>query len=75
VPELEFDGERIGQSNSIARFLAREYGLAGKNNIEAAQLDAIIDSSADILNGEYFFLSISCQSFHVHVASYVFQLA
>jgi hypothetical protein len=58
VPELEFDGERIGQSNSIARFLAREYGLAGKNNIEAAKLDAIIDSSVDMLNGEYFFLSI-----------------
>jgi hypothetical protein len=58
MPELEFDGERIGQSNSIARFLAREYGLAGKNNIEAAKLDAIIDSSADMFQGEYFFLSI-----------------
>jgi glutathione S-transferase len=30
VPVLYWDGEPIAQSMAIARFLAREFGLAGK---------------------------------------------
>jgi glutathione S-transferase len=68
IPLLYWDGEVIAQSMAIARFLARELGLAGKkassnddfhillrlklyffhhegrNNLECAQVDEIIDT-------------------------------
>jgi glutathione S-transferase len=52
VPVLEYNGETIIQSISIARFLAREFKLVGKNNIEAAKADAIVDACTDVLNRE-----------------------
>ena len=52
VPVLEVDGVKIPQSYSIARFVAKEANLAGKNNIEQAKADAIIDTIAD-LNNEF----------------------
>ncbi len=51
LPELEYDGHKIGQSMAIARFLAREFGLVGKSNLEAAQMDAIIDLGIDMMEG------------------------
>jgi len=50
LPELEFDGERIGQSMSIARFLATEFGLTGRTNIERAKCDGIVDAWIDLGN-------------------------
>lgn len=50
LPILEFDGKTIGQSIAIARFMAKEYNLAGKNNFEAAQCDMFIDCMTDFLN-------------------------
>ena len=53
LPCLEYDGKKIVQSISMARFVAREYGLAGKNNLEGAQADMLVDCMSDIGNSEY----------------------
>merc|ERR1711971_1203854 len=48
LPLLEWDGVCIAQSMAIARFLAREVGLAGRNSLEAAQVDEVVDAVNDI---------------------------
>uniref|UniRef100_A0A914EER2 glutathione transferase n=1 Tax=Acrobeloides nanus TaxID=290746 RepID=A0A914EER2_9BILA len=48
LPILEVDGKPLAQSFAIARFLAREHGLAGKDDWESAQLDAIADFMKDV---------------------------
>jgi len=53
VPTLEYDGEVLGQSMACARFLAREFNLAGKTSLEMAQVDEIVDHIQDLLNGWY----------------------
>merc|ERR1719357_1105271 len=50
VPRLEYKGEVIYQSRTIARFLANEFGLAGKNNTEKAQADEVVDAVVDLQN-------------------------
>eukprot|EP00062_Callorhinchus_milii_P016917 gi/632968742/ref/XP_007900695.1/ PREDICTED: hematopoietic prostaglandin D synthase isoform X2 [Callorhinchus milii] len=50
VPILEVDGVVINQSAAIARYLARETGLAGNTNLEQAQVDAIADTINDFMN-------------------------
>ena len=52
LPCLEYDGKKIVQSIAMARFVARENGLAGKNNLENAQADMLVDCMNDLLNGE-----------------------
>ncbi|CAF0900300.1 unnamed protein product [Rotaria sordida] len=48
-PVLELtDGTQIPQSMAIARYVARETGLAGINNLEAAKIDAVVDTQRDI---------------------------
>ena len=54
MPVLEYDGTQISQSLTIARFLAKEFGLAGKNNLEQAQADMIIDAGSDLANSEFY---------------------
>ncbi|CAG7837630.1 unnamed protein product [Allacma fusca] len=49
VPMLEFDGNRITQSQAIVRYLARKYNLVGKNELEAAKCDEIVDGVKDYL--------------------------
>ena len=34
MPVLEYDGETISQSKTIARFLAKEVGIDGKTHVE-----------------------------------------
>ena len=50
VPLLAWDGEVIAQSMACARFLAREYNLAGRTSMEMAQVDEIIDVIQDLIN-------------------------
>ncbi|XP_046456709.1 glutathione S-transferase 1-like isoform X4 [Daphnia pulex] len=50
VPILEVDGQVLAQSNAIARYLARKYGLAGKDEWEQAQTDMYIENIHDLLN-------------------------
>jgi hypothetical protein len=48
IPVLDVDGVKIPQTFSIARFVAKEAKLAGRNNVEQAQADAVIDTLVDI---------------------------
>ena len=52
LPVLEYDGKTIAQSRAIARFLARKYELAGKNDIEEAEADMIVDYIAETNDGK-----------------------
>ena len=40
---------------TIARFLARRYNLAGKNDLEEAEADMLIDSMTDTFEGKWRF--------------------
>ena len=42
-------GDKICQSMSICRFLAREAGIAGRNSLEAAIVDEIVDVIQDAI--------------------------
>jgi len=48
-PLLEWDGEVIAQSMAITRFLAAQFGLKGRNNVESAQVDEIVDAIEDVI--------------------------
>ncbi|KAK3581299.1 hypothetical protein CHS0354_033034 [Potamilus streckersoni] len=48
IPVLEVDGKPLAQSYAIARFLAREFGLAGRSNWESAQIDQVMDLAEDL---------------------------
>jgi glutathione S-transferase len=49
VPVLEVDGVKLPQSFSIARFLAKQFNLAGKDNFEQAKVDAVVDTMNDLV--------------------------
>ncbi|KAH7699546.1 Nagst-1 protein [Aphelenchoides avenae] len=48
VPLLEVDGKPLAQSTAIYRYLARQFGLAGKDDYEAAKLDEFSDYLKDV---------------------------
>merc|ERR1712173_630 len=50
LPILSWNGETIHTSLAIDRFLAKEFGLMGKNNVEAAQVDEVVDVLQDVFN-------------------------
>lgn len=42
MPILYIDGQpKVGQSKAIERFLAKQFGLFGANDVEGAQIDMI----------------------------------
>lgn len=47
MPVLEYEGVKLPQSLSIARFLAKQFHLAGRDNFEQAKVDAIVDTVSD----------------------------
>jgi len=51
IPVLNYNGVEISQSMAITRFLANEFGLAGKTNLEKARADMIVDCVMDMLAG------------------------
>jgi len=53
VPRLTWDGKIIYTALAIARFLAREFGLMGKNNLESGQVDEVVDVIQDTLQAGY----------------------
>ncbi|KAH3893818.1 probable glutathione S-transferase 7 isoform X1 [Dreissena polymorpha] len=57
VPVLEVDGKQLAQSNAIARFLAREFDLAGANSWEQALCDQTLELINDLIQEvvKYFF--------------------
>nr|P27014.1 RecName: Full=S-crystallin 2 [Octopus vulgaris]CAA46512.1 glutathione S-transferase [Octopus vulgaris] len=51
MPMLEIDNRhQIPQSMAIARYLAREFGFHGRNNLDMARVDFISDCFYDILD-------------------------
>ena len=53
LPYLTVDSVKLPQSIAIARFVAREFNLAGRTNLEQAQADAIVDTILDLVNFYY----------------------
>jgi glutathione S-transferase len=49
---LEVDGKPLAQSNAIARYLARQHGLAGQNEWEQSQADMYVDCIYDLISGK-----------------------
>ena len=49
MPVLEYNGVKLTQSKAIARFLANQFHLAGKDNQEQAKVDAVVDTVNDTL--------------------------
>ncbi|ETN82801.1 glutathione S-transferase protein [Necator americanus] len=49
LPVLEVDGKQLSQSLAINRFLARQFGFAGKTAFEEALVDSLADQFADYL--------------------------
>ncbi|CAF3207909.1 unnamed protein product [Rotaria socialis] len=49
MPVLEFNSAKLPQSKSIARFLAKQFHLAGRDNLEQAKVDAVIDTIDDLI--------------------------
>lgn len=47
VPYLDVDGVRFGQSKAIERYISRQHGLMGSNEIEGAQIDQLTESIRD----------------------------
>jgi len=47
LPMLETDGIKLAQSNTIARYLARKYKLAGKTDLDQAKVDMFVDCFED----------------------------
>lgn len=50
LPILEADGERIGGSKAIYRFIANNYELMGSTSAEAGQIDCICEIMQDIVD-------------------------
>ncbi|XP_071647924.1 glutathione S-transferase-like [Temnothorax longispinosus] len=48
VPVLEVDGKRIHQSVAIARYVAKQCSLAGKNDLESLEIDSTVDTIYDL---------------------------
>nr|QBM06412.1 glutathione S-transferase sigma2 isoform a [Daphnia magna] len=49
VPVLEIDGNKmLAQSHTVARYLARQHGLAGQNDWEQSQADMYVDCIYDM---------------------------
>jgi len=53
VPALYWDGKLLSQSLSISRFLAKQFNLAGINNMESAMIDEMVDQVLEI-NEEWY---------------------
>nr|CDJ94821.1 Glutathione S-transferase domain containing protein [Haemonchus contortus] len=49
LPVLEVDGKQLAQSFAIVRYLAKQFGYAGKNAWEEATVDMIGDQFKDFL--------------------------
>ncbi|CAF2835484.1 unnamed protein product [Rotaria sp. Silwood2] len=49
IPVLEFNGMKLSQSLSIARFLAKQFELAGRDTFEQAKVDAVVDTINDLV--------------------------
>merc|ERR1719312_1144875 len=49
VPELEYDGFVLGETNAIVSFLGKEFNMAGKDNKEAARCEMVVNMIGDFI--------------------------
>ncbi|OWF40797.1 hematopoietic prostaglandin D synthase-like [Mizuhopecten yessoensis] len=49
LPFLDVEGKQIGQSMAIARYLASEFGLNGKNKLESCMIDEYLCNIVDFM--------------------------
>ena len=56
LPVLYYDELVLSQSKTIGRFLAKEFGIAGKTNQQQAKADMIVDCITDVENGTRHFV-------------------
>merc|ERR1739848_870234 len=49
LPLLCWNGETIAQSKAAMRFVAKQVGVGGRNNLEGAQIDEVVDALTDIM--------------------------
>ena len=56
LPILYWNKEEISQGIGVARFIAKKIGLAGKTDMEAAQVDEVVHAIEDIVNARIAFL-------------------
>ena len=59
MPILHVDGKVLAQSMTIARYLAKQHGLAGQNDWEEALANMYADCISDLIKGIFFQNSIS----------------
>jgi glutathione S-transferase len=59
MPVLEVDGKRVHQSLAMCRYVAKQIGVAGNDNFEDLQIDAVVDTINE------FRLSKSARAFHL----------
>ncbi|XP_067952115.1 hematopoietic prostaglandin D synthase-like [Watersipora subatra] len=53
LPFIEVAGKAIGQSGAVAMYVARENGLLGSSNLEAAQIHMLWECTQDALNAMF----------------------
>lgn len=53
VPVLEIDGKKVNQSTAICRYLAKQHGLAGKDDWENLEIDVAVDNIHDLRASKY----------------------
>ncbi|KAI1712082.1 glutathione S-transferase 1 [Ditylenchus destructor] len=58
LPVLEVDGEMIGQSLAISRYLAKKHGLAGKDEWEQAKIDELADFTRDSFEEVHYYVAV-----------------
>ena len=49
MPVLEIDGVKYCQSHSIARYLAKEFDLAGKTSLENLKADEFAEAAYEVM--------------------------
>lgn len=52
IPMLEIDGLKLYQSAAILRYLSKQFGVAGKDDLENLQIDMIAASVEDFRTGK-----------------------
>jgi hypothetical protein len=66
IPQLTYNGEDIPQSKAIERFLAKKFGFFGKNEVDAALIDAFSEQIRDInINYNQVSLFLQCKWFGI----------
>lgn len=53
TPVLEFDGKQHYQTAAICRYLAKQVGLSGKDDLENLQIDTVVDCITDLRISKY----------------------